>query len=318
MPNLITQDELDTLLASIHVADKRRRPVSEAATAALYDFRYASKLSPDHMRVLQSRIVALAAVLNRTMSLYLNNVTDFQIHSLDIASYEQYIRNLAANPVLGVISFGPGAPPALWEMSSPLAYAALDCMLGGTGTTVSEGGREATPLERAVLRRLFQEILSAWTELWDRLETLGPQVEGVVCSPSAVDLRAVDERLFCVVFEVSIAGTKGMLRLCIPFSAVKRLLREEKETVTASELSQSQDSLPTARALSDTPLSLSAYLEPPPLSLAHLLQLQPGEVLDLRVPTTEPFLVSISDTPKFHGEAGVVAGKIAVRLLAGL
>ena len=315
MSTLITQDEVDTLLASIEVADKHRRPHCAAATAALYDFRYAAKLSPDHMRMLQARVVSLASVLNRTMSMYLNNIADFHVHSVDVASYEQYIRNLAANPILGVITFGPSAPPALWEMSSALAYAAMDCMLGGTGDTTVEAGREVTPLERAVLRRLLEEILTAWTELWDRLETLGPRVEEVVSSPGSVDLRAVDERLFCVVLEVTIARTKGMLRLCIPLGAVKRLLREEKETISPVDLDETNEEPPTAGALVETPLVLTAQYHPPDLPLSALLKLQPGEVLDLRLPASEPVSVCLDGVPKFLAQGGVSGGRTAVQLL---
>lgn len=317
MPTLITQDEVDTLLASLEVADKHRRPhcAGGGATAALYDFRYAAKLSPDHLRVLQARVVSLASVLNRTMSLYLNNVVEFHVHSVDVASYEQYIRNLAVNPILGVITFGPSAPPALWEMSSALAYTAMDCMLGGTGTMEVEAGREVTPLERAVLRRLLEEILTAWTELWDRLATLRPRVEEVVSSPGSVDLRAVDERLFCVVLEVTIARTKGMLRLCIPLGAVKRLLRDEKEAVSPVDLDENGEEPPAAGALVETPLVLTAQYNPPDMPLSALLRLQPGEVLDLRLPASEPVSVSLSGVRKFHGQSGIAGGKIAVQLL---
>jgi flagellar motor switch protein FliM len=318
MPDFITQDELDTLLSSIQVAEKRRRPGTVAATAALYDFRYASKLSPDHMRVLHSRILALASVLNRTMSLYLNNAAEFQIHSIDIASYEQYIRNLAVRPILGVISFGQGMPQALWEMSSSLAAVALDCMLGGTGVGEPDSGGEITSLEKAIINRLFQEILSAWTELWDRLKTLHPRAEGVVSSPSAVDLRINDERLFCVVLEVTIARTRGILRLCLPLSAVKRLLHEEKESISPSDLSRFANKPSGAGALSETPLTLSAYLEAPPLPLATLLNLQVGEVLDLRVPADKPFTVGVGEVAKFEGQAGIASGRMALRITGQL
>jgi flagellar motor switch protein FliM len=316
MATIISQDELDTLLASIQVADRRRKPHSAGATAALYDFRYAAKLSPDHMRILQGRIVSLASVLNRTMSVYLNNVAEFAVHSIDVASYEQYIRNLAVDPVLGVITFGPSAPPALWEMSPGIAAVALDCMLGGTGSSQQESiSGEATPLEGAILRRFYEEILSAWTELWDRLKALKPRVQGVVSSASAVDLRAVDERLFCVVLAVTLARTKGMLRLGVPLSVVKRLLREEKEMVTALELGQVGEQPVTTGVLADTPMVVSAFIEPPEMPLATLMRMQPGEVLDLRVAASEPFTVCLGQVPKFHAQAGVSGNRVAIKLL---
>lgn len=311
----ITQDELDTLLASIEVAERRQRANVKTATAALHDFRYANKLSPDHMRVMHGRLQALASVLNRTLGMYLNNTVEFRVHSIDIASHEQYIRNLPARPILGVVSYGRGLPQGLWEISGPLAYAALDCMLGGPGNGGEGTEVEPTPLERGVLTRLFQEILSSWTELWDRLQALQPRVEGVVCSATAVDPGPIDERLFFVVLEVTLGHTRGMMRLCIPLTAVKRLLREEKSgNATVIEGSQTPEALTTPGPLGATPVPVRAYLQPPPLPLSQLLELAPGDVLDLRLPVSTPFVVAMAESPKFEAQAGMREGRLAVRL----
>lgn len=325
---IITQDELDSLLASIEVAGRRRRPASEAATAALYDFRHAAKLSPDHMRLLQGRLAALSSALNRTMSLYLNSHAQFRVHSLDVSSYEQYLRNLAARPVLGVVSFDGGTLLALWEMSAPLAATALDCMFGGGGVGDEQLG-EATPIQRAILRRFFQEVLSAWGELWDRLKALRPHVEAVATSPAGIDLRteaphlrAADERVFSAMLECTIAGTRGMMRVCLPLGIVKRLLRDEHEAVTAGDVEAHAsarslaDHSPTCEPLSDAPVAVTACLEPSPLPMSELLRLQPGAVISLRLPANEPFTVNVAGVPKFRATAGTANGRLAVRIVA--
>ncbi len=311
----ISQEELNTLLAALQVAEQRRRR-SEAPTVALYDFRYASKLSPDHMRVLQRQMLSLAAVLTRTLSLYLNNTAHIQVHSLDVSRTEQYIRNLEANPILGVVRFGHGLPPVLWDMSTPLAFAALDCMLGGTGLMEGEVRREATNLERAVLRRLFTEILSAWTELWERLRALRPQVEAVVTSVSTVDLRAGDERLFCAALDATIGRTRGLIRLCLPLNVVRRLLREEHKFAAPADLASAAQQMPLAQALSTAPVPITVTLQSSPLVLHNLLTLKPGEVIDLRVPVTEPFVLCVNGQPKFRVQPGTQNGRLAVEVLS--
>lgn len=315
MSGVITQDELDSLLTAIEVAGQRRRPATEAVTAALYDFRYASRLSPDQMRLLQGRVVSLITVLNRTMSLYLNNAIHFEIHSLDVVSYEQYVRNLAVNPVLGVIAFDAGTPPVLWEVPAPLAHVISDCMLGGRGNATADANLEATALECAVLRRLFQEILSAWVELWDRLGALNPRVQDVVSSAGAADLHAVDERVFCMTLEVTLAETQGLLRLSLPLAVVKRLLRDERQVATLSDLREADADASAAAAVSDAPVPVVAYLEPPPLPLGALASLQPGDTLDLRLPADQPLAVSVAGRRKFMAHAGFCNGRVACQVI---
>ncbi len=312
---LITQDELDSLLTSLGVAEQRRRSNMESAAASLYDFRYAQRLSPEHMRLLHGRMVALTAVLNRTMSLYLDNQCDFQIKSIDIASYQQYIRNLSVNPVLGIISYGEAVPQAIWEIANPVARTALNCMLGGTGHFTDAGSREATPLERAVLSRFFHEILSSWLELWPRLETISPHVMDVVNSTNSLDVRAVDERLFYVEMEVKVASTTGNMRLCIPLSAVKRLLREEKAKISSQDIQgANRPRLLSSSKLAQTPVNIRARLTPPGISLAALTALKPGDVLDLRLAANTPFTVDVGGVAKFVGDAGEKDGQVAIKL----
>ncbi|MBU0606760.1 MAG: FliM/FliN family flagellar motor switch protein [Armatimonadetes bacterium] len=323
---IITQDELDSLLASLAVADRRRRPASEAATAALVDFRHAACMSPDHMRLLQSRLAVLAGTLNRTLSLYLDTPARFRVHSLDVTSTEQYLRNLASRPVLAVVTFEGGTSPALWEISAPLAVAALHCMLGGASRPAGTGNErpfgEGTPLERAVLRRFFQEVLCTWSELWDRLKALRPQVESVVASPAGIDLRAADERLLSAMLEGSFAGTQGMLRVGLPLGLVKRLLRDERETVTAEEIvagasaPNAASHLPACEPVARTPVTVAARLRPPAIPIAELLNLHPGAVLNLRLPAGSPFTIEVGDAPKFQAVAGSANGRLAVRIVA--
>lgn len=316
MTQIISQGELDTLLASITVADARRRPAPESATAALHDFRHTSRLSPDHMRGLQARLAALTGVLNRTMSLYLSSNVHFYVHSLDVTSYEQYLRNLAATPILGVIAFDSGAPPALWEISAPLAYTALDYMLGGKGRGAEQPAAEATAIERAILRRLFQEVLSSWCELWDRLKTVRPQVEAVVTSHTQVNLRAMDERLFTAMIDTTIGETQGMIRLCVPLSVVKRLLRDERDVVSERDLTAAPETLPTAEPMARMPVQVSACLRPPAVPMSELMQMEPGTVLNLRLSASEPFVVRVGEVDKFRAQGGAANGRLAVQITA--
>jgi len=315
MTRIISQDELDALVTSIGVASRRRRRPSEAVSAGLYDFRRSAKLSPDAMRVLQSRMGMLAGALNRTMSVYLNTTAQFRVHSLDVTSTEQYLRNLAPRPLLGVVTFDGGTALALWEMPAALAATTLDCMLGGRGV-VAGPFPEATAIECTILRRFFMEVLSAWGELWDRLASVRPQVDGVVTSPAGLDFRAAEERLFTAVLECDIAGTRGMMRLCLPLGVVKRLLRHEREMLTVEEVTHLTEPPPACAPLSDTPVRVTVSLDPPPVAVSELLELRPGMVLHLRVPAAEAFTVHVGGAPKFTGVAGVANGRVAVRLVS--
>lgn len=76
-----------------------------------------------------------------------------------------------------------------------------------------------------------------------------PQVEAVVTSHTQVNLRAMDERLFTAMIGTTIGETQGMIRLCVPLSVVKRLLRDERDVVSERDLTVAPETLPTANAV---------------------------------------------------------------------
>ena len=315
MDPVITQSELDALLASLRVAESRRRRPSAEVAAALYDFRHAARLSPDHLRLLRGRTEALASVLSRTLTLYLNTTCEFRVQSLDLLSYEQLLKNLSGQAILAPISFGEGMPESLWELSHNLACLALDCMLGGRGAIEPGASPGTTPLEAAVLGRLFQEILTAWMELWTALQGLAPRVEAVVSQPSAFHTHARDERLLYVALQASLVGTEGRLGLSLPVGVVKRLLRQEKRTGQGQEQSKvSLSTLPSAGAICQAPVKLIAHFTPPPIPFSELLGMSVGEVLNLRLPVSASATVCVDGTPKFQGIFGSAGGRAAVRI----
>ena len=168
------------------------------------------------------------------------------------------------------------------------------------------------PLSRAVLTRLFHEVLSTWGELWPALRALNPRVEGVVTTPMAAEGAPGEERYFYALVAARLGEARGLLRLCLPLGIIRGLLREEHDRypgpppAAATELH--------AGALAAAPVTLSVRLETPPVSLRSLLRRQPGEVLDLRLPADTPFTLYVSGSPKFRGQAGLSAGRMAVKV----
>jgi flagellar motor switch protein FliM len=310
MPELIRQTEIDALLTSLRPAG--RGPGRGAASATLYDFRHASVLSPSDLSTLRGRLEALATVLSRLLSAYLSQPLGLAVQSVDVISHQEYARALAKPPVLGVVAFRQGTPPALWELTPGLARAALDCMLGGQGRAGPETSEELPRLSRAVLARLFEELISAWTELWPSLRDVAPRLVEVTCTTPAPEAMGQEERLLQALLDVELAGQAGLLRLCLPLTIVRWLLREER---ASDHPPPPPLSLPSEGALGDTRVELSVRLDAAPTPLTQVLRLRPGDVLDLRRPASTPFTVHLGGRAKFQALAGASNGRAAAKLL---
>ncbi|NPV48482.1 MAG: hypothetical protein HPY69_16200 [Armatimonadetes bacterium] len=314
MPEVITQAEMDALLnvAGRITADGQ----GPSAGVTFYDFRNPLLLSARELQILRQRFRTLAGMLSRLLSAYLSQPMQLALQSLDVCTQAHYASTLASPTVLGVVTCEPGPTRVFWELSPDLADAALDCMLGGTGRGGREEDRGLGPVSQRVLACLFREVLSAWVELWPDLSESRPRLERVQDTPPDPGDSGFTERVVQALMVGTCGQREGSARLCLPVATVHRLLRQRP--------SSSQPPSPQpfhegpVSALAKTRIALTASLDGPQISIQRLLQLKPGEVLNLHLPPDSPCLVKISGRPKFQAAIGTSRGRRAVELCEAL
>ncbi len=298
MSELITQAEIDVLRRAMNDGDRQ-----SPAGVTLYDFRNPVALSAGEVQALRRRFKSLAVMLSRLVSAYLGHPTQLALHSLDTCTQGQYARALAGPTALGVVLFEPGPTRVYWELSPGLTDVALDCMLGGTGQGGTAGA--VGPVSRAVLACLFREILSTWVEVWPALRESRPRLAQVQDTPPEPGDGA-EERIIEAVLTGHCGDREGLLRLCLPLRVIRPLLRVAPSPEPAPGQLQVD--------MSETRVTVAAYLEAPAMPVARLMKLRPGDVLDLRLPADNPCTVSVGGKPKFAGAAGTSHAKRAVEL----
>jgi flagellar motor switch protein FliM len=307
---LISQAELDALFSALHtVASTRGRP-GQPLAVSLFDFRHTAHLSRDHTRLLADVCRSLCRVLGRTISVYLNTEADFQVLSIAGASFEQLVRSFAPTPVVAVFRFSAHSPLAFWELSPPLAFAVVEYMLGAEEPSPPPN-REITPIEAALLRRFYDELLSTWTLTWRQLEGWNLRTQYVTASLARVDTRQVEQNMVQVVFQARVGKVNGSMNLGLPVSPLHILLRPTGPTIKPAV----QTTAPwTAGAASKIKLEVAVQLPSVRLPLAMLRSLRPGTVLPLGLRTDVPLVVRVNHRPKFEAEGGLMDNHYAARL----
>jgi flagellar motor switch protein FliM len=140
----------------------------------------------------------------------------------------------------------------------------------------------------------------------------------VACRADSLDTDTCDERVLCASLDARIADQPGVLRLCLPLGAVSRLLRDEKRSASAAGSRSAAPQAAASGPIADTPVPLSAQLGPATASLAAVLKLQPGDVLDLRLPATSLCTLHCGGLARFRAMAGVSQGRVALQLVEEL
>lgn len=110
-----------------------------------------------------------------------------------------------------------------FSLSLSLAPVIIDFLLGGSGRTGSVN-KELTEIEEAVLASVIGLILREWTAAWSSL-SVEFAAEAQKREDRGQRLMAMQERVFCCTFQVTLAELAGELSFCLPSAAVITTLR---------------------------------------------------------------------------------------------
>ncbi|MBC7286491.1 MAG: FliM/FliN family flagellar motor switch protein [Armatimonadetes bacterium] len=308
---LLSQEELDALVSALQaVAARGARGPQKRLTVSLFDFRHIVQLSPEELRSLEAECRTLCRILSRTIVPYLNVEADFQLLSVGVATVDQFMHNFAPTPVVCVFRFSGHSPIAMWEITPPLAFAIVERMLGASSHSPPPA-REMTVIEMAIMKRFFNELLSIWQLTWRALEKARVQVDFVTSSVAKVDMRQVDNNVVHIVLQARIGDREGTMNIGLPVSAVRALVKQE-DIRAGDEMEEAMKGVPSH--VKPVGVEIAVRLPPVRMEFGELGRIRVGELVPLGHRADTPLVVHVNGVPKFVGEAGLVDGRMAVRI----
>ncbi len=315
---LISQEELDILSTSMDIA-QAQAGTGEPAEVALYDFRDATRLLPDQAHELRDRCTVLAKVLSRTLSAYLNVPLAVSFEGLDHPTFDQYLRGLPPNPIIAIFTLDPHSPAAVWQIDPAIALPLLDTMLGASEPSPTQPSHELTPIESALLTRLFDEMLHTWTLTWPALAQLNPTVDALATTLATLDISSQAQDIVHATFRLTLGEITAPANLALPQTSLQRLLRRstntQSDTADPSPLSLHG---PVSHHAVRSVITLAAEIARIRLPLRYLSNLKPGDLIHLHTHPAQPLTITIAGTPKLQAEPGQYMAHLAARIIGHL
>lgn len=303
MNPIVSQDELAVLLMN----DEAQRKA-----VVRYDFRRPDRITREQLRALQLLHERFAYNVAMSLSAFLRATTELAVVSVDQVAYGEFLATLPESTAFYAIAMPPLEGLAALEIDPPVAFAAVDRMLGGAGRAEAPS-RPLTEIEQNVLDSVVKLFNGHLTETWEPVAGVQFTTQARDTRPQMLQVTGRNEVVVLLLFSVKVAETKGTLKLCLPATAIEalgeRFLHVRHRTRPPSE----DEAAHLAANLGRVPLAVNAQLSTV-LSARELVSLQVGDVLSLGRASGQPVTVSIGDHPAFAGQLLVHNGSLAVRV----
>lgn len=320
MSEVLSQQEIDQLLNELSTGEKSAEELGkeeEKEKIKAYNFRHPKKLARDQLRTLEMIYENYARYVSTALSAQLRTYVEMKVASVEALSYEEFTRSLPAPTVIGIGELEPLKGQFLLEINPNVAFAIVDRLFGGGGSSQVQESRVFSDIEGMVLRQvmhwMFRELPEAWQNV---ISDLKPELIELESNPLFTQIVHHNDMIILVTFEVVVNEVEGLINFCLPHlmlePVVGRLTAQHWFSSMQEKKVEFQDGI--KKRLSRTFLDVSANFPSTSINVKDLMNLQEGDVLLLGAPVDEDLIIKVGNKTKFTGKPGRIKDRLAIRI----
>lgn len=303
MPKVLSQEEIDTLLASANEVERASRHADSAqsAPARRYNFRRPDRVSKDQIRSLQFLHDRFARNVATSLSAYLRTPTTVTVQSVDTFTYGEFLASLPDPTVFYAVSLAPMDLIGALEVNPDVAFAVVDRLLGGTGNGLPMD-RPLTEIEQNVVDAAITFIVNNLSEAWQPIVDINFRISGRDTRPQMLQVATPNEQMIVVICEMKVADAVGSLHITLPTGLIE--IVGSKFSSTWQRAHRKPTDAETTRLrerLATVPFPVAGLLQTA-LPVRELIALQRGDIVTFGQPVSQPVDVGVDGSVKFKAQ----------------
>ena len=318
--DILTQAEIDALLAAANddasSLDSLRNE-DNGKKVKVYDFKRPDKFSKDQLRTLYMLHESFARLLNTYMSTHLRTLVNVDVASVEQLTYQEFVQSMANPSVITVLGVPPLKGNIIFEIGTEIAFAYIDRVFGGDGTTPIKA-RVLTEIEDAVMRRFVNTAMAQFKESWANVTNINPYLEATESNPQFTQIVPPNDMVVIVTLQTKLGEIEGMMNICIPYLVLEPIMSKLTTTFwVASSVAKDEDSRQTEairKKLNQTKVPFVVEVGRVNITIREFLTLGFGDVLQLETKVKDDFPCMIGTNAKFFCRPGTFGKKMAVQI----
>jgi flagellar motor switch protein FliM len=319
MDKILSQDEINALFSAMATDDVSLKPEPEKVDAdqrkvSHYDFHRADRISQDQMRSLTLLHDDFARNFSSSLSAYLRAFVEVSLASVEQMSYGEFIKVLPDPTLFSSIGLRPLDGNMALELNPNLVFPMIDMLLGGPGNVMVEA-RNLTEIEMHIIEGVINLAMRDLKEAWRPIMEMDFYLEGAGTKPQMFQIVSGGETVVTIGLDIKVGENAGTMNICIPSRMLKviRSRFDQQWNIRRQKVSGSEtDKL--LNLIRSAGITVGGVLRESSLTVDDLLQISPGDVIQLNKPMGEPVLLCVAGIPKFVGHVVMRRGKRAFEI----
>jgi flagellar motor switch protein FliM len=276
-----------------------------------YDFRRPTKLSRDHVRILEVQFDTFARQWTTLLTTSLRAVSSATLKGVQQLTYDEYVSTLPMPTTMFILAVDPLPGAGILEFSLSSAMTMVDHLLGGPGRP-PQPQRPFTEIETTLLRGVIERILH---ELHYAIETLVPMessIVGIEHNPQFAQAASPSDLVLVTTFDLKIGVDECQASVVLPFNGMLPYLEKAVHGATSGRERGDREAVHAvvSTRMADVGVEVNVAFTPTPVRMEDVVALKIGDVIRLRHPVSLPLAVTSAGV----GFAHCVPGREGTRL----
>jgi flagellar motor switch protein FliM len=312
---VLSQEEVDALLQGI--SGETPAPEPEAAeTGGVREYNLASQ-----ERIVRGRMPTMEVVnerFARNLRLGLFNLVrktpEVSIGTIEVRKFSHFLREIVVPTNFNLVGLRPLRGSGLVVCDPNLVFAVIDSLFGGAGKFHTRiEGRDFSPTEQRVIRRLVDAVCAAYNKGWQGIYPLELEYQRSEMQPQFANIAAPSEVVVSTRFTLEIGETSGSVHVCLPYATlepIRDVLYNPNQSDAASVDRRWVNLLKTQIQAAE--VELVAELAHTQATVEQLLAFKPGDFVELDL---EPQIqAKVEGVPVFDATYGTANNRYAIKI----
>jgi flagellar motor switch protein FliM len=281
---ILSQDEVDALLQGITDDEEAEAPAqAPAGGVRAVDLTAAERIVRSRMPALEIVNERFARNIRSGLFEVMRRSAEVSVGAVRVQKFSAFMREIVVPSNFNIVGVKPLRGAGLVVCDPSLVFAVIDALFGGAGKFHARiEGREFSPTEMRVIRRLVDTIVAAYGKAWQGIYPLALEYQRSEMQPQFANVAAPGETVVSTSFTFEFGETTGGVHLCIPYGTlepIRELLYGEPAGDGVApdrrwlELMQHQ--------IQAAEVELVAELAQAPATVEQLLSFKPGDFIEL-------------------------------------
>lgn len=325
MNQVLSQSEVDALLSA--VSDNRvdgddddSSSSSESNGVVQYDLANQDRIIRGRMPTLDIIHDRFIRLFRMTLSNSLRKMANISVNSTGPLKFSEFMNSLPLPSCLNILRLDPLRGAAVMVIESKLLYALVDSFFGGNDVPYTKiEGKDFTQIEIKIARRVVMSAIDDLEKAWEPVYPLKVGYSRTEINPQFVAVVPPSDVVIATTFDVELEKVSGTIKIVIPYATLEPIKSKLSVGFQSEQLEVDHIWIHRIKEqIMQTYSNVLVKLGNADISVNDIINLQPGDIIQLDTDATQPLDLLVEGIPKFKVIPGVLKGQRAIKIVEGV